>query len=228
MVKAAVVCLLVVVCILSINPLRAAELQNWREATRDGEVAQQSDRMWEALKLFKSALADAEKEKVAATDPTFRTLVLEDLANMIEWLSLDKKNMERAEELANAKLACVKNLFGEGAPMELDAILDLQTLYSLQQKPVTALLLRYSGIVTKLRESGHDAEVTELEQFRKQRLNRKLKESFERIQKHFVPVNKVSAEDNKSDLAGSAAENANSKAENTRPKTDETPSSPSK
>lgn len=171
----------------------AEQALNWREYTKEGEDALQAERFGEAIKSFKSALADLQTQKVPDSDPAVRTLMLEDIPNLVEKLSLDKKNLDRAEELAKAKLICTQQLYGKGTPLVLDALQDLQTLYALQEKSseVRSVLWQYSTTVTALREQGRDADVTDVEQYRRQRLNRKLKESFELIQKRFTPVNKA-------------------------------------
>ncbi len=169
-----------------------AQAESWKDSTKEGEVSLQADRISEAFKYFKAALADVEKQKVPATDPLFRTLLLEDIPNLVERLSLEK-SYERAEELANAKLDCTQHLYGERAPLVLDGLQDLQSLYSTQSRSeeMIDVLKRYAKTVTTLRNEGRDIEIAEVEQYRKLRLNRKLKESFERIQKRFVPVNKA-------------------------------------
>ena len=106
-----------------------AQAESWQDLTRQGEASLISERMSEAYKYFKNAMTEAEKQKVAATDPTFRTLMLEDIPNLIERLSLEKSN-ERAEDLAKTKLAFAERLYGDKAPLTLDALQDLQALYS--------------------------------------------------------------------------------------------------
>lgn len=176
-----------------------AQTESWQELTKEGELALQSERMSEAFKCFKSALSEAEKQKVAATDAPFRTLMLEDIPNLVEKLSLDKniekatleKNKERAEELANAKLATAERMFGSKSSLTLDALQDLQSLYTSQNRndEMRKVVMRYAGTVTALRDDGKESEVNDVVDYRTARLKRKLRESFERIQKRFVPVN---------------------------------------
>lgn len=176
-----------------------AQTENWQQLTREGETALQGERMSEAYKLFKNALTEAEKQKVAASDATFRTLMLEDIPNLVEKLSLEKtvekstleKNRQQAEELAHSKLETAERMFGPKSPLTLDALQDLQSLYTAQNRndEMRSVVLRYAGTVTTLRDEGKEAEVNDVVEYRTARLKRKLKESFERIQKRFVPVN---------------------------------------
>lgn len=176
-----------------------AQTESWQELTKEGEQALQSERMSEAFKFLKSALEQAEKQKVSPGDSAFRTLMLEDIPNLVEKLSLERntekatleKNKERAEELANAKLATAERMFGSKSPMTLDALQDLQSLYTAQNRndEMRSVVMRYAGTVTALRDEGKESEVNDVVDYRTARLKRKLRESFERIQKRFVPVN---------------------------------------
>lgn len=179
----------VVLCGLVLSPMAAADDAKWFTYAEEGRAAFAQDRVNEASKQYKTALTEAEKQKVSEKDPKLEKLLMNDIPDLIERVC-QMKDYEKAEELAMAKVAFVEKTFGGNSAFILDGMQDLQLIYAEQKKTdmIAKVLMRYSTTTNTLREQGKIEEADRVVNLRKDRLQRQLKEQFERIQRRFEPA----------------------------------------